>query len=268
MVTRLSDPAADLPLADESGEDPDAVAMRDAAATLNREGDTSDIQRQIDELDFAEATEPSAEAPSAEAPSAEAASPTVPVPPSPSQAPDEMALLRRQLADFQTREAQYAAREQEQRIAQATEAVTRDFVAQGWDEAQARLFATEQRNAYLREQQVEQRYKTQIAAERQRFQDAIDVGGTHGADPRELMGYSDRQSMERAAKQAKEIRDLKTTVAKLQQGRVPAQRLETGVPGNSGTFSDRRALERLQNKPFEDMSEKELATFKRLIGET
>lgn len=259
MVTELETPVPTLP--ELSTEDADAVRLRDEAAALNRQGDTSDIQRQIDELDIAEAAPPEEEALAA------AVIAPVPRPSIPKPVPsDETAQLRRQLAEYQVRERQYQARELQEKLQQGTEAVTRAFIASGWEETQARQFAEQQRDAYVREERLEAQHASQVAWLQERFKDAIELGTAHGIDPRELSNYQDRASMEHAAGQAKKIRDLEAAVAQLQQGRVPPQRLESGVPSPSAGASDDRIYERALLKPFDEMTPRERAVFETRIG--
>lgn len=112
----------------------------------------------------------------------------------------------------------------------------------------------------LREQQNGQNREAFLQGQ---FKAALHFGRQYGINPEDLIQHSTPQAMELAAKNAKELNDLKNQVKKLTQDKVPSQTFDNGVSSGPSQRDDDYWMDRYSNN---DRSEKAVAAGRRAAG--
>ena len=249
----------DTPIATD--EDTATESILDEIERLNKAGDRAESPTPTDPIGEAPTT-PVADAPVAEAPVAEA-----PVDKAPSPEPDAtkqaifQAQRERDLALEQARRLQAEA-QKAQTQAQAIE--YRDsLVNEGYSLEEANRDTQQRIDAYNRTLQEQQKGQNREAFLQGQFRAALHFGRQYGINPEDLIQYSTPQAMELAAKNAKELNDLKNQVKKLTQDKVPSQTFDNGVSSGPSQRDDDYWMDRYSNN---DRSERAVAAGRRAAG--
>lgn len=211
-----------------------------------------------DEPEEQAGVQPAAQGPSApEQEVPESAQP--PVPPSPAsqgrQQPAAQDFLSQQLSEQQRRNAELTQQIQRQQLAQAEAAYRQQLETQGLDAHTAATLAAQQRQTAEQYIQLQTYAAQHVQNEQGRYRAALQYSRQYGVNADDLIGYDSPQAMERAAQQAQRVARLEQELAKLKQGKVPAQRLQeqgaAPVPAGINSLLNRAANgERLSDEEW------------------
>lgn len=234
--------------------------------------DSSDIVREIAELDRAEGVETGDQTaegqPTPAEPAAAEALPASPEAKKPEEQPVAQSLPQQDSATaiLQQRLAQMESRLAQEDLEKEVKQYAVTLQERGVDPVHVDFLADQFRKQRVEQQQIQRQAQTTGLYYQGKMNAALFYAEKYGVPPRSLMDYDTPQGMESAAKQAKKVADLEAQVAKLQQGKVPPQHMEGGRPAAQGRQSDAALVDSAANKPYNMRTPAEQAAIKRAAG--